>query len=95
MFQTLTTSSGIKNIISLSAAYFNSLASYNKAEQQLIRPKFLQMLVLLLSLLNDGKRFPGIPACELKQALANRYLLSLAFLRESMCVLLEDLANLS
>lgn len=55
MFQTLTTSSGIKNIISLSAAYFNSLASYNKTEQQLIRPRFLQMLVLLLSLLNDGK----------------------------------------
>lgn len=54
MFQTLTTSSGIKNIISLSAAYFNSLASYNKQEQQLIRPRFLQMLVLLLSLLNDG-----------------------------------------
>ncbi|EXJ77115.1 hypothetical protein A1O3_10273 [Capronia epimyces CBS 606.96] len=53
MFQTLTTSSGIKNIISLSAAYFNSLASYNKQEQQLIRPRFLQMLVLLLSLLND------------------------------------------
>ncbi|KAK6385901.1 hypothetical protein LTS17_001473 [Exophiala oligosperma] len=53
MFQTLTTSSGIKNIISLSAAYFNSLASYNRQEQQLIRPRFLQMLVLLLSLLND------------------------------------------
>ncbi|KAK5063012.1 hypothetical protein LTR84_005088 [Exophiala bonariae] len=53
MFQTLTTSSGIKNIISLSAAYFNSLASYNTAAQQLIRPRFLQMLVLLLSLLND------------------------------------------
>lgn len=54
MFQTLTTSSGIKNIISLSAAYFNSLASYNRQEQHLIRPRFLQMLVLLLSLLNDG-----------------------------------------
>ncbi|KAL6247167.1 hypothetical protein RBB50_005510 [Rhinocladiella similis] len=53
MFQTLTTSSGIKNIISLSAAYFNSLASYNRQEQHLIRPRFLQMLVLLLSLLND------------------------------------------
>ncbi|KAK5404694.1 hypothetical protein LTR06_009415 [Exophiala xenobiotica] len=53
MFQTLTTSSGIKNIISLSAAYFNSLASYNQQEQHLIRPRFLQMLVLLLSLLNE------------------------------------------
>jgi len=53
MFQTFTTSSGIKNIISLSAAYFNSLASYSSEDQQLIRARFLQMLVLLLSLLND------------------------------------------
>lgn len=55
MFQTLTTSSGIKNIISLSAAYFNSLASSGNTDksQELIKPRFLQMLVLLLSLLNE------------------------------------------
>lgn len=83
MFQTLTTSSGIKNIISLSAAYFNSLASYNKAEQQLIRPKFLQMLVLLLSLLNDGKRLPLIPCLRIEASSCQRTpLLALAFSRE-------------
>jgi hypothetical protein len=55
MFKTLTTSSGIKNIIRLSAAYYNSMP---ETQQRLktpsaIRPRFLQMLVLLLSLLND------------------------------------------
>jgi hypothetical protein len=55
MFQTLTTSSGIKNIISRSAAYFNSLSSSGNTDksQEAIRPRFLQMLVLLLALLND------------------------------------------
>lgn len=55
MFQTWTTSSGIKNIISLSAAYFNSLSSTGDTDrsQEMIRPRFLQMLVLLLALLND------------------------------------------
>lgn len=55
IFRTLTTSRGIKNIISLSASYFNALStSGNKDKyQESIRPKFLQMLVLLLSLLND------------------------------------------
>jgi hypothetical protein len=56
MFQTLTTSTGIKNIISLSAAYFNSLSTAGNTDktQELIRPRFLQMLVLLLSLLNEN-----------------------------------------
>lgn len=55
MFQTLTTSGGIKDIISRSAAYYNSLASPGGVDnaQRLVRPKFLQMLTLLLSLLND------------------------------------------
>lgn len=56
MFETITTSVGIKNIISKSAACFNSLATAGESndEQASIRPKFLQMLVLLLSLLNDA-----------------------------------------
>jgi hypothetical protein len=55
MFRTLTTSQGIKEIISLSAAYFNSLdpAGSSDKTQELIRPRFLQMIVMLLSLLND------------------------------------------
>ena len=58
MFKTLTTSSGIKNIIRLSAAYYNSLPQLPETQQRLkipseIRPRFLQMLVLLLALLND------------------------------------------
>jgi hypothetical protein len=55
MFRTLTTSQGIKEIISLSASYFNSLDPEGGKDttQKLIRPRFLQMIVLLLSLLND------------------------------------------
>jgi len=56
MFETITTSVGIKNIISKSAACYNSLAvpgQRNNKEQALVKPKFLQMLTLLLSLLND------------------------------------------
>jgi hypothetical protein len=55
MFRTLTTSQGIKEIISLSASYFNSLDPVGSSDntQKLIRPRFLQMIVLLLSLLND------------------------------------------
>ncbi|KAI9775615.1 MAG: hypothetical protein M1839_001016 [Geoglossum umbratile] len=52
MFRTLTTSEGIREMISLGAAYFNSLDGNDK-EQALVRPRFLQMLVLLLALLND------------------------------------------
>lgn len=55
MFRTLTTSRGIKNIISFSASYFNALSTSGNRDksQESIRPKFLQMLVLLLSLLNN------------------------------------------
>jgi hypothetical protein len=60
IFRTLTTSRGIKNIISLRASYFNALStSGNKDKsQESIRPKFLQMLVLLLSLLNNDLSDP-------------------------------------
>ena len=69
MFRTLTTSRGIKNIISLSASYFNALSTLGNKDkcQELIRPKFLQMLVLLLSLLNDED------LSELKEFLENTY----------------------
>lgn len=55
MFRTLTTSNGIKEIISLSAAYYNSLdpTCSDDSTQKYIRPRFLQMVVLLLSLLNN------------------------------------------
>ena len=55
MFRTLTTSKGIKEIISLSAAYYNSLdpTSSDDSTQRYIKPRFLQMIVLLLSLLNN------------------------------------------
>lgn len=51
-FTTLTTSKGIREIIKLSSSYYSALDSAEKA-QQLLRPRFLQMLVLLLSFLND------------------------------------------
>lgn len=63
MFKTLTTSAGIKNIIRVSSSYFNSLpqtmlpANDKQKIHSEVRPRFLQMLVLLLSLLNDGKHF--------------------------------------
>ncbi|KAK5125215.1 hypothetical protein LTR85_000891 [Meristemomyces frigidus] len=56
-FETHTTSRGIQEIIRMSAAYFNSLdpgtPGMDESTQRLIRPRFLQMLTLLLSLLND------------------------------------------
>ena len=55
MFRTLTTSKGIKEIISLSAGYYNSLdpTGSDDSTQKYIKPRFLQMVVLLLSLLNN------------------------------------------
>ena len=55
MFRTLTTSRGIREIISLSASYYNSLDSTGEKDdlQSNIRPRFLQMIILLLSLLNN------------------------------------------
>ena len=54
-FQTLTTSKDIKEIISLSAAYYNSLypTGSDDSTQRYIKSRFMQMVVLLLSLLND------------------------------------------
>ena len=54
-FRTITTSKRIKEIISLSAAYHNSLdpTGSDDSTQQYIKPRFLQMVVLLLSLLNN------------------------------------------
>jgi len=56
MFQTLTTSQGIREIISLSASYYNALdpTGSDDTTQKFIKPRFLQMIVLLLSLLNDS-----------------------------------------
>lgn len=51
-FTTLTTSKGIRELISLSAAYYSTLDADPKAQKS-IRPRYLQMLVLLLSFLND------------------------------------------
>jgi hypothetical protein len=61
MFKTLTTSAGIRNILELSASYYNSLPDSIQASserQQIraeVRPRFLQMVVLLLALLNDSE----------------------------------------
>lgn len=56
MFRTIITSKGIREIISLSASYYESLdpAGSDDATQRSIRPRILQMTVLLLSLLNDN-----------------------------------------
>lgn len=56
-FMTLTTSKGIQEIIHSSASYYNALdpsgSGTGDSTQSFIRPRFLQMLTLLLSLLND------------------------------------------
>ena len=56
-FQTFTTSKGIQEIIMMSASYYSALdpsaPGMDKDTQRMIRPRFLQMLTLLLSLLND------------------------------------------
>jgi hypothetical protein len=69
LFRTLTTSKGIREIISLSASYFDSLdpAGSKDGTQKVIRPKFLQMLVLLLSFLNDSD------IAEIKDMLESTY----------------------
>lgn len=55
LLKTLTTSKGINEIISLSAASYNSLdpTGSDDSTQKHIRPRFLQMVVLLLSLWNN------------------------------------------
>jgi hypothetical protein len=69
MFRTLTTSQGIKEIVSLSASYYNSLDPIGSSDktQEHIRPRFLQMTVMLLSLLNDDDLF------DLKEFLESTY----------------------
>ncbi|KAL8994337.1 MAG: hypothetical protein Q9169_005664 [Polycauliona sp. 2 TL-2023] len=53
-FKTLITSKGIKDIIVHSAAYYNSLDTGSAGFIELdLRPRFLQMIVLLLSLVNN------------------------------------------
>jgi hypothetical protein len=52
-FVTLTTSEGIRRLVLKSTSYFLSLNNDTKVDQEDIRPKFLQMLVLLLSFLNN------------------------------------------
>jgi hypothetical protein len=56
-FRTFTTSNGIKEIIMMSASYFLALdpsaPGMDNYTQRVIRPRYLQMLTLLLSLLND------------------------------------------
>jgi hypothetical protein len=51
-FRTISTSAGIREMISLSAGYYDSLFA-NEEHQAKIRPRFLQMIVLLLSFLNE------------------------------------------
>lgn len=64
MFHTFTTSKGIAEIISLSQGYYVALEQKSIVAQKAIRPKFLQMLVFLLSLIND-KDLPRLrPALE-------------------------------
>lgn len=55
MFKTLTTSKGINEIISLSAASYNSLdpTGSDDSTQKHIRPRFLEIVALLLSLWNN------------------------------------------
>jgi len=56
MFQTSTTSQGIREIISLSASYYNASdpTGSNDTTQKFVKPRFLEMIVLLLSLLNES-----------------------------------------
>ncbi len=84
MFRTLTTSKGIREIISISASYYNSLdpiGSKNKTQKS-IRPRFLQMMVLLLSLLNNEDLLEITDFLESTYKLkADRWHLELLFLK--------------
>lgn len=52
VFATMTTSEGIRIFIERSVSYYLSLDD-NSAGEEIVRPKFLQMLIMLLALLND------------------------------------------
>lgn len=52
VFATMTTSEGIRIFVERSVTFYLSLED-NSTDQEIVRPKFLQMLVVLLALLND------------------------------------------
>jgi hypothetical protein len=52
LFVTLTTSEGIRKLVEQSSSYYLSL-NESKTEQAFVKPKFMQMLVMLLALLNN------------------------------------------
>jgi hypothetical protein len=52
LFITLTTSEGIRKLVEQSSSYYLSL-NESKVDQEFIKPKFMQMLILLLALLNN------------------------------------------
>lgn len=53
VFATMTTSEGTRIFIERSIAFYTSLDE-SSTDQEIVRPKFLQMLVMLLALLNDS-----------------------------------------
>lgn len=52
LFVTLTTSEGIRKLVEQSSSYYLSL-NESKTDQEFVKPKFMQMLVMLLALLNN------------------------------------------
>jgi len=52
LFVTLTTSEGIRKLVEQSSSYYLSL-NESKTDQAFVKPKFMQMLVMLLALLNN------------------------------------------
>src|SRR5882757_11340147 len=52
LFVTLTTSEGIRKLVEQSSSYYLSL-NESKTDQVSVKPKFMQMLVMLLALLNN------------------------------------------
>ncbi len=66
MFCPLTTSKGIKEIISLSSSYYNSLdpTGEDDTTQQFIRPRFLQLMVLVCASLYHSRKVKRLLGCE-------------------------------
>jgi hypothetical protein len=52
LFVTLTTSEGVRKLVEQSSSYYLSL-NESKTDQASVKPKFMQMLVMLLALLNN------------------------------------------
>jgi hypothetical protein len=52
LFVTLTTSEGIRKLVEQSSSYYLSL-NESKLDQEFVKPKFMQMLIMLLALLNN------------------------------------------